>query len=421
MKHKAKNFIATILGWQVRRLRKKNNFIVIGITGSIGKTSTKFAIASVLGETKKVLYQEGNYNDIVSVPLVFFGKTMPNIFNPLAWLSIFMANERVIAAKYPYDIVIAEIGTDGPGQIKDFGKYLQIDIAIVTAITPEHMEYFADLDAVAEEELSIANFARQLWVNKDLVDAKYLANLKDFKTYSLKSGADVQLTNIVFKGTEASFDILAANELWMSSNHQKITEPQLYSLCAAAAIANQLNVPAQSVDAGIKQMQAVSGRMQQLQGLRGSVIIDDTYNASPEAVIAALDTLYRLDAPQKIAVLGNMNELGKFSEAEHKRVGNYCDPEQIDFVITIGPDANKFLAPTAEARGCQVRSFDDPYSAGEFVKDIIKDKALILVKGSQNKVFAEETVKVLLANPADKAKLVRQSPYWLSVKKKNFS
>jgi len=133
---------------------------------------------------------------------------------------------------------------------------------------------------------------------------------------------------------------------------------------------------------------------------------------------AALHTLYRLAAPQKIAVLGNMNELGKYSEAAHHEIGQYCDPKQLDLLVTIGPDANKYLALTAAAKGCKVQQFDDPYSVGEYLKPIVKKGALVLVKGSQNRVFAEETVKLLLANPKDAEKLVRQSAEWLKKKAK---
>jgi UDP-N-acetylmuramoyl-tripeptide--D-alanyl-D-alanine ligase len=79
------------------------------------------------------------------------------------------------------------------------------------------------------------------------------------------------------------------------------------------------------------------------------------------------------------------------------------------------------LASAAKARGCQVKSFLSPYAAGEFVKELIKSKAIVLAEGSQNGVFAEESLKVLLANPADKDKLVRQSDYWLNIKRKQFT
>ncbi|HSD56274.1 MAG TPA: hypothetical protein VLA92_03910, partial [Candidatus Saccharimonadales bacterium] len=107
--------VCNILESQVKRLRANNNFSVVGVVGSVGKTSTKIAIAQVLRASRRVQWQEGNYNDRVTVPLIFFGHSQPNILNVIAWLKIFIANERIIGKPYPYQVVVAELGTDGPG------------------------------------------------------------------------------------------------------------------------------------------------------------------------------------------------------------------------------------------------------------------------------------------------------------------
>src|SRR5690606_7513052 len=116
----------------------------------------------------------------------------------------------------------------------------------------------------------------------------------------------------------------------------------------------------------------VSGRLRRLRGINNSLIIDDTYNSSPEAVKACLRMLASMEAPQRIAILGNMNELGAISPAAHKEIGELCDPDVLNLVITIGPDANAHLAPAAEARGCTVKRFDSPYAAGEYVQSKVE-------------------------------------------------
>jgi UDP-N-acetylmuramoyl-tripeptide--D-alanyl-D-alanine ligase len=421
MKKHAKNFIAGILGWQVRRLLKRNDIKTIAAAGSIGKTSTKLAVAHVLSQSFRVRYQKGNYNDIVTIPLVFFGRELKGLFNPFFWLWTFITNELAIVRPYPYDIVVFEVGTDGPGQFKQFADYVHADIGILTAITPEHMEYFADLDEVAHEELGIAGMSSKLLVNKDLVEAKYLKQLDVTPlTYATGQAADFRLDDVKFNGNEASFSFYADDKEVLKSAHQQISEPQLYSIAAAAAVGHMMGMSAEAIDDGIRSIPQVAGRMQHLAGIKDSLIIDDTYNSSPDATMAALDTLYRLQAPKHIAVLGNMNELGKYSRQEHTAIGNYVDKAKVDLLVTIGPDANKYLAPAAQERGVEVKTFDDPVSAGQFLKGEIKDRAVILVKGSQNKVFAEETLKQLLANPTDAGKLVRQSSYWMKIKHKQF-
>lgn len=417
----AKKIVVVILGWQVRRLYKKNDFKVVAVAGSLGKTSTKLAIAQVLNAKYKVRYQDGNYNDIVTVPLIFFGQDTPNLFNPFAWLTVFWHNETQLRQKYPYEVVVVEVGTDGPGQIEKYGRYLKTDISVLTAIAPEHMEFFDDLDGVAAEELQIANLSEKLIVNSDFVEPKFLRKIKKpTNTYAIKAAANIRLKNVSFKEFLSDFDVLENNDLLLRAQHEAVAEPRLYAVAAAVTVAREFGMKPDEIKAGLNNLKPVAGRMQKLSGINNSTIIDDTYNASPPAMKAALDTLYRLDAPQKIAILGNMNELGNYSQSSHEEIGSYCDPKKLDLVITLGLDANEYLAPAAEARGCRVQQFDDPYSAGDYLKRIIKNGALILVKGSQNRVFAEETAKILLANPKDSEKLVRQSLYWLKIKHKQF-
>lgn len=421
MQKLAKKLVVVILGWQVRRLYKKNEFKVVAVAGSLGKTSTKLATAQILSAKYKVCYQGGNYNDIVTVPLIFFGQDTPSLFNPLSWLAVFWHNEAQLHKKYPYEVVVVEVGTDGPGQIDKYGRYLKADIGVLTAIAPEHMEFFNDLDSVAKEELQIADLSEKLIVNTDFVEPKYLRKIKKpTSTYAIKAAANIRLKNVNFDGFSSDFDVLENNGLLLRAQHEAVAEPRLYAVAAAVAIARELGMTPDEIKAGLDNLRPVAGRMQKLPGINNSTIIDDTYNASPPAMKAALDTLYRLDAPQKIAILGNMNELGSYSQTAHEEIGSYCDPKKLDLVITLGPDANKYLAPAAEACGCKVQRFDDPYSAGDYLKRMIKNKALILVKGSQNRVFAEEVVKLILANPKDASKLVRQSEAWLKIKAKAF-
>jgi UDP-N-acetylmuramoyl-tripeptide--D-alanyl-D-alanine ligase len=131
--------------------------------------------------------------------------------------------------------------------------------------------------------------------------------------------------------------------------------------------------------------------------------------------------LYAEKAPQRIAILGSMNQLGDYSPEAHKEVGAYCDSKKLDLVITIGHDAKKWLAPVARENGCEVRTFDSPYDAGKYASGKIKKGGIVLAKGSQDRVYAEEALKQLLAHPGDADKLVRQSATWMCRKRAQFS
>ncbi|HET7827444.1 MAG TPA: Mur ligase family protein, partial [Candidatus Saccharimonadales bacterium] len=240
MKKLAKNIVAVVLGYQVRKLCKKNNLKVVAVTGSIGKTSTKLAAAKVLSAGFKVQSQDGNYNDLVSVPLVFFGEKMPSLYNPLAWLAVFWRNQKQLAKPYAYDIVVVELGSDRPGDIRQFGKYLRVEIAIVTAIAPEHMQNFTSLDDVAAEELAVKDYASLVMANQDLCADKYLKTVPQLLTYGLRKPADYG--PLIIKGAKAK------------------SEAEQYSLMAAAAVAEKLGIKAADIQKSLAGVKAAPGR-----------------------------------------------------------------------------------------------------------------------------------------------------------------
>lgn len=421
MKQALKHIIVALLGWQVRRLCARHAVKIVAVTGSIGKTSTKFAIATVLGQGMRVRFQEGNYNDIVTVPLVFFGEPLPSLLNPLAWVRLMWRNERQIYGTYPYDAVVLELGTDGPGQIAAFARFLHVDVAVVTAIAPEHMAFFGTLDAVAVEELAVRAFSERTLVNADLCAARYIEPADTVQTYALHEAANYHVTDIVRSADGLAFGVQKDGKEWVQASYGGIAEVQLYSLAAAAAVADMMGMETAHITPSLALVPVVSGRLQLLDGVNGSTIIDDTYNASPGAAIAALDTLYAVAAPTKIALLGNMNELGDYSPRAHTQVGEHTDPRQLSLVVTLGVDANTYLADAAQANGCIVVRVKTPYDAADAIRPYLRPGTVLLAKGSQNGVFAEEAVKLLLADPADARKLVRQSPAWLKKKAASFS
>jgi UDP-N-acetylmuramoyl-tripeptide--D-alanyl-D-alanine ligase len=419
MKKLGKLIIVRILQGQVRRLVAKNPQLkVVGVAGSIGKTSTKLAVAEILSQKYRVQHQKGNYNDAVTVPLIFFGiKNPPALTNPISWVKILLSNNRAINKPYPYDVVVLELGTDGVGQIPAFGEYLRLDVGVLTAISMEHMEYFADLDEVAKEESAIQDYSKIFLSNSDLT-APYIKGVDT--TYGLKSGGyTYKKLKQVKNGF--SFAIYKKSKKLLETRYSGISDAELYSVLAAAAVASELGLSESQIKKGIASIRPFAGRMQVLEGLNGSTIIDDSYNSSPEAVKSALEMLYKQDALQRIALLGNMNELGDFSRQAHMEVGGLCDPKKLDLVVTLGHDANNFLANQAKAKGCKVVTTRNPIQAGEIILQFLKPGAVVLIKGSQNGVFAEEAIKPLLKNRTDASKLVRQEESWMSFKAEQFN
>ncbi|HVX48494.1 MAG TPA: Mur ligase family protein [Candidatus Saccharimonadales bacterium] len=419
LKKIGKDLLCRQLERQVCQLREKNDFLVVAVTGSVGKTSTKLAVAKTLSSSRRVLWQEGNYNDRLTVPLVFFGHQQPGIYNPIAWRKLLRTNRERLKKPYPYDVVVIELGTDAPGQLEKFA-YLEPDITVLTAIADEHMSQFKTLQAVAEEELVPLAFSKRSLLNTDDIPQKYLPK-SPHTTYGLLTRTDYRVIsreNRGLGGQKLALELpggkqLDADVAAPGSQGAKIA-------LAAVAVADMIGLTPTQIKKGLRAITPVAGRMQILAGKAGSIIIDDTYNASPVAVEAALDVLYGTEAKRRIAILGSMNELGADSARLHSEVGGYCDPKKLDLVVTIGREAAENLAPVAKNQGCEVQTFMNPYEAGEYVRHYLEQGTVVLAKGSQNGVYAEEALKVLLANSSQARKLVRQSDYWLKRKKAHF-
>jgi len=421
-----KNIVLLLVEFQTKRFLRRHKPKIVAVTGSVGKTSTKLAIATVLSTRYKVLFQEGNYNVDVSVPMTIFDLPMPplsQLKNPFTWLKQLWFMEMKIRQPFAFDVIVLELGTDKPGDVEHFRRYLRPNISVVTAVTPEHMEFFKTIDAVAQEELSVANFSDMVIINRDDIDETFarFVNNSNIDTYGTSGVAEYHYLTEDFEAGVGFAGKFVSPEFGEQPVPLMLAgEHNVKAAVAAGVVGIKLGLTQPEVIKGMAAIRPVKGRMNILKGLLDSTIIDDTYNSSPAAAVAALQTLYLFPSKQKIAIMGSMNELGEYSQKAHEEVGAVCDPTLLDWIVTIGDDAEKFLAPAAAKRGCQVRSFKSPYEAGAFVHSVLHPHATILAKGSQNKVFAEEALKVLLHSPEEDEQLVRQSAEWIAKKEAMF-
>jgi len=422
-----KNYVQKKLESYVKKYFKRHPDIkLVVVSGSVGKTSTKVAIATVLSERYRVRLHEGNHNTHMSTPLAILGIEYPNDIKSFrAWISVFKAARERIKNLTDVDIIVQELGSDRIGETQHFSTYLKPDIGVVTAVSPEHMEYFHTIDNVALEELAVANFSKQALINREDIDgeyAKYLTNA-DVNTYGTSAIAEYNFVSENYSIENGHKGLFSAPELNdpIALKIHVFGEHTLRPAVAAAAVATKFGMNASEISRGVFKIHALPGRMNVLHGAKDSIIIDDTYNSSPLAAESAMRELYKISAPQRIAVLGSMNELGEVSASEHEKIGKMCDMNELAWVITVGDEAEKFLAPAAKTKGCQVRSFKTSIQAGGFVRSVMEDGAAILFKGSQGDIFLEEAVKIVLHSTSDEIHLVRQSPEWMERKKAFFS
>lgn len=397
---------------------------LIIVVGSVGKTSTKMALGTVLSERYRVRLHEGNHNAELSAPLAILGVEYPdNIKSIREWLRVFKAAKQRIKQASDVDVIIQEVGTDGIGQIPHFGTYARPHLAVVTAIADEHMEFFKTLDAVAEEELSAANYSQAALINRDDIPGHYaqLITNPSFSTYGTSSAAEYSIAEADFTLSEGVKGLLNTPTIQNAQVQLKVFgEHSIRAAAAAAAVAEQFGLTTEEIQRGLGKIRAVPGRMNVLRGMDSTILIDDTYNSSPLAAESAIRTLYQLPAPQRIAVLGSMNELGDVSAEGHAAVGALCDPMELAYVITVGEQANKYLAPAATLKGCRVIQCRNALEAGAEAHQLMEEGAAILFKGSQGGVYLEEAVKIVLHSTDDDHRLVRQSPKWMEKKRAFF-
>lgn len=420
-----KPIVTRVFERQAKKLLEKSHPKVVAVVGSVGKTSTKSAIITVLETHLRVISNKGSLNTELPVALSLLRLDMPKrLFNPFSWLALYIKSRQYIAKGADYDVAVLELGIDRPGDMAVFMRYLHPDLAVVTAISHEHMENFQSLEEVAKEELSITEETKVSIVNHDDMEMLFDRYNKAQTTvsYGLTKDCDFQFITQKFSmdyGYDGKFFGEGLGEL--SAQLRVVGEHNIKPAIAAVAVASHLQVPHDKIAAGVEDIEPVAGRMNILRGADKSIILDDSYNSSPLAAKAALQTLYAFPAPARYVIFGTMNELGEHSQQLHREVGDACDPKKIDWLVTVGEDAERYLAPAAREKGCRVESFDSPYEAGAFIRGKLVPGAVVLAKGSQNRVFTEEAVKLLLADSADEKQLVRQTPKWLQIKHDYFS
>ena len=416
-------------GYAKKYLRRHPDIKLIAVVGSVGKTTTKLAIGTVLAERFRVRLHEGNHNAELSGPLALLGIEYPSADELKrfgAWLSIFEAARKRIHDPSDVDVIVQEVGSDRIGQVPHFGTYATPYLAVVTAVSAEHMEFFGTIDAVASEELSAVNFSQSALINRDNIDGSYASKLTNphINTYGTTETAEFHFIQDDYTIEQGYSGLFAAQgELSVAVKvHIKVAgEQSLRAAIAAGAVGLKLGMTADELRSGLNKIQSVPGRMNILRGVEDTIIIDDTYNSSPLAGVAAIQALYALTVPQRIAVLGSMNELGAMSPAEHTALGKLCDPNMLAHVITVGEQAATYLAPAARSNGCHVVSFRTALEAGAYAHKVLESGAAILFKGSQTGIYLEEAVKIVLHSTEEESQLVRQSPEWVQTKQAFFS
>lgn len=409
---------------------------IIGVTGSQGKTSTREAIVSVLASAGfSIDSPRENYNNEIGFPLGILGMKSPGS-SAVGWLGVvFSAGLMAFGSRRPFPkMLVLEYGVDHPGDMNHLCSIALPEIAVITGISTVHAEHFASREALVEEKALLAQRVREggvVIVNADDREADALVKKVSVPVirYGMSS-ADVVVEDVSLvtypdawfsqeeTATVLSLVIRGQENTYAFSIHNVAGKPVALTAAAAIAVAEYLHVDVVDLLSALSKLKSAPGRMQLLAGIKGSLILDDSYNASPLAMRSALQTLGEFDPQEgarRIAVLGSMAELGRYSEDEHRQIGFAVAEAGVDLLVCIGELARD-IARSAEEAGLskeQIEEFATSVEAGKWLDPHVRSGDVILVKGSQSS-RTEKVVKEIMAEPLRAEELlVRQYGGWL--------
>ncbi|MFC1647391.1 UDP-N-acetylmuramoyl-tripeptide--D-alanyl-D-alanine ligase [Patescibacteria group bacterium] len=399
---------------KLRRMKAK----VIGVTGSVGKTSCKDAIYEVLSKRYRVLKNKKSFNSEFGLPLTILQQNS-GFNSPIDWVKILFGGFwRTFFVKDKYDYLVLEMGVDKAGDMDFLTKLAPPDFAVITAIKPAHLAdgQFKSVDEIFSEKSKIFSNAKTKLIN---IDDPLIAKIKGDITYGFADFADFKAFSFIQNEKGIDFDVE-----YKGKDYQFFVpvfgEYHVSTLFPAIVLGFLTDVPIANIQEALMNYRLPPGRLSLIEGLQDTLILDSSYNASPDAVkesLKVLDYFGNKRNGRRVFIFGNMNELGENSIKLHQEIGSIV-PQYVDILITVGEDV-RYANAAANKQGMNssnIFSFKSAKEAAIHYKNMMGGRDIILVKGSQNKVRLEIFIKEIMKHP-EKAKelLVRQEEKWQNI------
>jgi UDP-N-acetylmuramoyl-tripeptide--D-alanyl-D-alanine ligase len=349
-------------------IRREAGTKVVAITGSAGKTTTKEVTSEFLEARFRVVRNRGNFNNHIGLPL------------------------SLIDLRQRPEMAVVELGMNHAGEISTLVRIAEPDVRVWTNVGEAHLGFFASLDAIADAKAEIlegATASTLLVANADdpLITARIGGFAGRVVTFGIEGdAADVRASAVVDLGIEGTSARVTTRHGAVDLTTPLIGRANLANILAAAAVAEEFGVPLSSVAARAAQLRPASHRGEIVRLASGVTVIDDSYNANPTATRIALDVLSSGQGSRRIAVIGEMLELGERSAELHEGVGRAAANGRVDVLMAVGGAPARALADAAVATGmpaASVRYFETSDEAADAAVALVKRGDLVLVKGSR--------------------------------------
>ena len=348
-------------------IRREAGTKVVAITGSAGKTTTKEVTSEFLEARYRVVRNRGNFNNHIGLPL------------------------SLIELRQRPEMAVVELGMNHAGEISTLVRVAEPDVRVWTNVGEAHLGFFASLDAIADAKAEILEGAAAstlLVANAD--DPRITARIGAFRgrvvTFGIDRDADVRASRVVDRGIDGTSARVTARSGSVEITTPLIGRANLSNILAATAVAEEFGVPLADVASRAKRLRPASHRGEIVRLAGGVTVVDDSYNANPTATRRALDVLASAATTRRIAVLGEMLELGERSAELHEGVGRAAANARVDVLLAVGGAPAKALADAAVAAGmpaASVRYFATSDEAADAAAALVHSGDLVLVKGSR--------------------------------------
>lgn len=423
--------LSAYLAFWARLFLKRTGIKIVAITGSVGKTTTKAAIGAVLEGQGAVRTVIGNLNGPLGVSIGLLGGGWIERYyrsggGTWFWLLAALAAPfRAFFSRSHERIVVLEYGADRPGDIQWLVDRFPPHIAVITAVgeTPVHVEYYASTKEVAVEKAKILSRLGATDIAVLNADDLTVLEMKEKVRGSTITFGMSQSAQVRAAGMELLADTGVPEGILFTLHSNGSALPirvygglgrsQTYAVSAAIAVAYALGVEPEEAAVGLVNYRPPAGRLRLLKGIKDTTVLDDSYNSSPLAVHNALDTLKQVPAKRRIAVLGDMLELGAQSIGAHQAAGDMAG-EVADVLVCVGEKSRLTSDSAANQLPKEnIHWFRTADEAKMKVQELLEPGDIVLVKGSQG-MRMERVVKEIMAEPERAAQLLaRQGPRWL--------